>query len=94
MANDEIIHGLNDAGSIEEMRRRHLDVALRMQKLACIALEEWERKAARGEPLNMTGEDAKALFDVGVKIERAALGKKEPDDGDAAAPIPKATKPN
>ena len=92
MANeDKRIPGLDDAGSIEAMRRRHLSIGLRMQALAVRALEELEQKIEAGERLDMTAEDAKTLLDAGAKLERAALDEKEPDDG---APIPKATKPN
>ena len=81
--------GLDDPDSIREMRQRHLSIGLRMQKLACIALEELEAKAKAGKPLNLTAEDAKTLLDAGAKLERGALSEKEPDDD---APIPR--KPN
>ena len=45
-----------------------------------------EKKAKAGEPLNLTAEDAKTLLDAGAKLEREALGQKEPKDN---APIPK-----
>jgi hypothetical protein len=90
--NDERVTGLDDAASIIEMRQRHLDVALRMQRVAVRAIEELEQKLARGEPLNLSAEDAKTLLNASAKLERSALGEKEPADGDA--PIPKAKKPN
>ena len=58
--------------------------ALREPTLA--DLEELEKKAKAGEPLNLTAEDAKTLLDAGAKLEREALGQKEPKDN---APIPK-----
>jgi hypothetical protein len=89
---DKRVPGLDDTDSVVAMRRRHLSIGLRMQALACIALEELEAKVAAGQPLGLSAEDAKALLDAGAELERAALGGKEPDDGEA--PIPKAKKPN
>jgi predicted transcriptional regulator len=60
--------------AIAEMNRRHLSIAFRMQAVAVAALEEWERKIAAGEPLNVSAEDAKALLDAGREMERSALG--------------------
>jgi hypothetical protein len=77
---------LDDVESIASMRRRHLRLALRMQALGVLGLEELEKKAKAGEPLNLTAEDAKTLLDAGAKLEREALGQKEPKDN---APIPK-----
>ena len=82
--------GLDDPDSLIEMRRRHLAIALRMQKLACIALAELEAKVVSGQKLDMSAADARTLLDAGAKLERDATGKKEPDDDGA----PKATKPN
>lgn len=67
------------------MRRRHLELGLRMQAVGVHALEELEQKIAAGKPLDMSSEDAKKLFDSGATMERLALG--EHDDGDDA-PIP------
>jgi hypothetical protein len=78
MANEnKRVPGLDDAESIEAMRRRHLSIGLRMQRVAIIALEEWERKVAAGEPLGLSAEDARTLLDAGAKLEREALGKKD-----------------
>jgi hypothetical protein len=89
---DKHITGLDDADSIEEMRRRHLSIGLRMQAIAVRALEELEQKVAAGQPLGLSAEEAKALLDAGAELERSALGEKEPADGDV--PIAKAKKPN
>ena len=77
MANDPIL-GLDDADSILEMRRRQLDIALRMQRIGLAALAELEAKAKAGEPLNLSAEGARTLVDAGTELERAAL--KKPDD--------------
>lgn len=87
---DKRTPGLDDVESIIAMRRRHLELGLRMQRLACVGLAEWEAKIASGQKLEMSAADAKALLDAGMELERAALGKKESDD----APEPKAKKPN
>lgn len=86
MANERIL-GLDDDDSIEDMRRRHLSVGLRMQAIAIRAFEELEQKAAAGEPLNLTAENAKTLLDAGAKLEREALGEKEPDGDGSLGPI-------
>lgn len=92
MSNEDCTLGLDDPQSILEMRKRHLELGLRMQRLACIALEELEVKVKTGQKLDMSAKDAKMLLDEGAKMERAALGEKEPDGGDAPIPWPK--KPN
>ena len=93
MTNDKRIPGLDDPDSIEEMRRRHLSIGLRMQAIAVRALEELEAKVDAGQPLSLSAEDAKALLDTGAKLERRALGEKELPD-DSGAPIPTTKKPN
>jgi hypothetical protein len=63
------------------MRRRHLQIGLRMQAIATYALEELERKIATGEPLGLSAEDAKKLLAAGEKLEREAIrsrGNEEP----------------
>lgn len=62
-----------------------------MQAIAVRALEELEQKVAAGQPLNLSADDAKILLDAGSKLERRALGEKEPDDDE---PIPTTKKPN
>jgi hypothetical protein len=86
---DRRIPGLDDDDSIAGMRRRHIQIAMRMQALGALGLEELEKKAKAGEPLNLTAEDAKTLLDAGAKLERAALGEKEREqDADGSlAPI-------
>jgi len=56
------------------MRRRHVELGLRLQAVANYALAELERKVAAGQPLNMNREQAETLRDAGEKIEREALG--------------------
>jgi hypothetical protein len=89
--NENYTVGLDDPESIIAMRRRHVEIALRMQKLACIGLAEWEAKLASGQKLDMSAADAKALLDVGMELERAAIDGKKPDDD---APIPWPKKPH
>lgn len=90
MTNDDnIIPGLSDAESIIAMRRRHLELGLRLQRLAIIALEEWEQKVKAGKPLDVSVEDARTLLATGKELERSGLGKKEPDDDDPTIPWPK-----
>ena len=61
---------------VEAMRRRHLQIGLRFQRIAVYALQELEAKAASGQPLGLSAEDAKTLLDAGSALERAALGEK------------------
>jgi hypothetical protein len=79
--------GLDDDDSIAGMRRRHIQIAMRMQALGALGLAELEAKAAAGKPLGLSADDARALLNAGMEMERAALGEKE-QDGDGA-PIPK-----
>ena len=62
------------------MRRRHVELAIRMQAIASAALAEWECKIAAGEPLNVSAQDAKALLDAGRELERESC------DGDDDSP--------
>lgn len=91
MDNDD---NFDSPAAVMAMRRRHLELGLRMQAVALRALHELERKAEAGQPLNLSAEDAKTLFDAGAKLERTALGrrKQEGDDESIAASSPK--KPN
>jgi hypothetical protein len=70
------IPGFDDAEAILAMRRRHLEIGMRMQAVAVAALKELEQKVASGQPLNLSTEDAKKLLDAGTALERAALPKK------------------
>lgn len=83
MDNDD---NFDSPAAVIAMRRRHLELGLRMQAVALRALEELERKAEAGQPLNLSAEDAKALHDLGSKLERAALGEKEREDDPSIAP--------
>ena len=67
------------------MRKRHVELGRRMQRVATVALAELEAKIAAGQPLGLNREDASALLDAGAKIERAALGETE-YDGDTSSP--------
>lgn len=71
------------------MRRRHLEVALRMQAVALYALEELERKVAAGEPLGLSAMDAKTLLKAGQALEVRTKGHEERDGGDTPKPSPK-----
>jgi hypothetical protein len=73
---DKRTPGVDDYESIEAMRKRHLLIGLQMQKIAVYALQELEAKAASGQPLGLSAEDAKTLLDAGSALERAALGEK------------------
>lgn len=56
------------------MRARHLKVAMLMQTVASHALLELASKVEQKLPLGMSADEAKALMDSGVKIERATIG--------------------
>jgi hypothetical protein len=70
---DDIV-AFDSPEAITAMRRRHLELGLRMQRVAIAALEELEQKVAAGKPLGLTGEDAEKLLDAGAKLEREAMG--------------------
>ena len=61
----------DDLDSIQAARavqKRHLRMAQRLEELAIRGMEEMQRKVARGEPLNMSASDAKALLDLSRKL--------------------------
>jgi hypothetical protein len=82
---DDIV-AFDSPEAITAMRRRHLELGLRMQRVAIAALEELEQKVAASKPLGLTAEDAKTLFDAGAKLEHAALGEKDQDDDASISP--------
>jgi len=88
---DEII----DVDSPEQriaMRKRHLEIGLRMQRVAITALEELEQKIAAGKPLGLTGEEAKVMFDAGRALEVRATDDERRDGDDPSKSSSK--KPN
>jgi hypothetical protein len=74
------------------MRKRHLEIALRMQAVALYALEELERKVAARERVRPSATDAQTLLEAGRTLEFRATGPEERDGGDAPKRSPK--KPN
>jgi len=81
----------DSAEARREMRRRHLELGLRLQRVALCALAELEAKIADRQPLNLTREQAHTLMVAGREMERQAMGG-EPEAGDDAPIPPK--KPN
>ena len=47
------------------LQQRHIQMSRRLEELAIRAMEEIQQK---GEPLNLTAAEAKALFDLGRKL--------------------------
>src|ERR1035441_7416959 len=74
---DKRVPGLDDTDSVVAVRRVSRAIGLRMQALACIALEELEAKVAAGQPLGLSAEDAKALLDAGAGPQRGGPGGHE-----------------
>jgi hypothetical protein len=86
---------VDDPGEIAKMNQRQMKLGMLAQEIATAALLELKQKLQQGQPLNLSGDEAKELLNVGLRMERAARGLREPeepDDGEAS--IPKATKPN
>ena len=65
---------IDDPSEIAEMRRRHARLGRLAQEIALAGLMELKAKLDRHEPLNMSVSDAEALRDVGLELERMALG--------------------
>jgi hypothetical protein len=60
--------GFDDPQSILDMRKRHAEIGMRMQRLALHGLEESEAKVARGEALDMTADDVQKMLDVAAEL--------------------------
>lgn len=63
--------------AIRQMHIRHAELGRLAQRIAMAGLLELQRKLENQLPLNMTGAEARALLDVGLRMERAAHGLPE-----------------
>ena len=67
--------------AIAEMNRRQARLGLLAQEVALAALVELKQKLATATPLNLSGDEARSLLDAGMRLERAARGLQEPEEG-------------
>jgi hypothetical protein len=78
---------LDSPQAIREMNERQAKLGALAQEVARAALAELKRKMERNEPLNLSADEAKDLLTVGVRMERAALGLREPSDDPEGQPL-------
>jgi hypothetical protein len=57
-----------------DMNRRHMKLGILMQSIGAHAMAELQQKIEQKLPLNLPSDEARALMDIGSKIERAAHG--------------------
>lgn len=50
------------------LQKRHIQMSRRLEELAIRGMEEMQRKVAAGQPLNLTAEECKALFNLSRKL--------------------------
>jgi hypothetical protein len=74
---------VDDPNEIAKMNQRQARLGLLAQEVALAALLELKQKMATATPLNMSGDEARALLDAGMRLERAARGLPE----EASAPL-------
>lgn len=56
------------------MRRRHLQIAMAMQNIAVVGLQELQAKVQQKLPLNLSADEVRSLLVSAAKIEHDALG--------------------
>ena len=59
---------LDSIRAARAMQKRHLQMAQRLEELAIRGMEEMQRKVAAGQPLNLTAEECKTLFNLSRKL--------------------------
>jgi hypothetical protein len=79
---DDDIITFDNAAARREMRHRHAELGRRTLAVVSVALQEWEEKVARGEPLGLSPAEIEQLREIGAKMAHEA-------DGDAPIPPPK-----
>src|ERR1035437_7181152 len=84
---------LDSPQAIREMNERQCKLGMLMQSIGAHALAELQKKIEQGSPLNLTADQARDLVDAGRKMERAALGLREPSDNPEGQPLPEGDLP-
>jgi len=79
---------LDDPSEIADMNRRQLKIGLLMQEVGLAGLLELKQRLEQRQPLNLTADQSRDLLEAGRKMERAALGLKEPTDADEGTKKP------
>jgi hypothetical protein len=85
---------LDSPQAIRQMNERQAKLGALAQEVALAALLELRRKMENQLPLNMSGDEARALLAAGLKMERAARGVQEPPEEEQVAPEGSPKKPN
>jgi hypothetical protein len=80
---------VDDPNEIAKMNQRQVKLGLLAQEVALAGLLELKQKMATATPLNMSGDEARALLDAGLRMERAARGVPEPEEGHPLPDPPK-----
>jgi hypothetical protein len=65
---DADFEDVDSAAARRALQQRHLRMSRRLEEFAIRGMEEMQQKVARGEPLNMSAPDAKALLDLSRKL--------------------------
>jgi hypothetical protein len=84
MDDDDKQFDLDSPAAIREMNERQCRMGMLMQSIGAHALAELQKKIEQGLPLNLTASQARDLVDAGRKMERAALGLREPSNNPEA----------
>jgi hypothetical protein len=71
---------LDSPQAIREMNERQARLGRLAQEIALAGLAELRRKLQQGQPLNLSAGDAEDLLKVGLRMERAARGLREPGE--------------
>jgi hypothetical protein len=88
---------VDDPNEIAAMNQRQVKLGMLAQEIALAGLLELKKKLEQGQALNMSADAAEELLSTGLRMERAARGRKDPESptpDDSGAAIPKVTKPN
>jgi hypothetical protein len=68
---------VDDPNEIAKMNQRQVKLGMLAQEVALAGLLELKQKMATSTPLNLSGDEARRLLDVGLRLERAARGLPE-----------------
>ena len=77
---DKQAFDLDSPQAIAAMNQRQVKLAMLAQEIAAAGLLELKQKMERNEPLNLSADEAQDLMNVGLRMERAARGQREPEE--------------
>jgi len=80
--------------SIQDMRRRHIQMAMSFQGAAALALNKIIQAEREGSALTLKPGEVKELAELGIKIERLNRGEPETITEDRVVPDAKPSTPN